>query len=203
VRRVEDFEGVVALGLGVNGAACYRAFFLTSPERLVVDVQASGATSSPTPTSSASPTASAFVCTSQNGTLTASGTPPPVVYITGLRPAAHGTYDRLVIDLGNGVPAQVEVRVQNGTTFILSPSGMQTTLKGKNGILVVIRGADLHTSYSGPTDIVTNYSGLAEVKRVEDFEGVVQLGLGVNGPACYHAFFLTNPNRLVIDVQAL
>ena len=41
-----------------------------------------------------------------------------------------------------------------------------------------------------------------EVKRIEDFEGVVQLGLGVNGPACYRVSFLTNPSRLVIDVQA-
>ena len=40
-----------------------------------------------------------------------------------------------------------------------------------------------------------------EVKRLEDFEGVVQLGLGVNGSGCYRAFFLTNPDRLVIDLQ--
>jgi hypothetical protein len=48
---------------------------------------------------------------------------------------------------------------------------------------------------------VTGYSSLAEVKRIEDFEGTVQLGLGVNGAACYHAVYLTNPNRIVIDVQ--
>ena len=197
VMRLEDFEGVVQLGLGVNGPACYRAFFLSNPARLVVDVQTSAAPSSPTATA----TASAFACTSQNSALNSAGTPPPVVYISGLRPAAHGSYDRLVIDLSNGVPANVTIEVRSGTTFTLSPSGMSTTLKGSNGILVTLHGADLHTSYSGPIDIVTGYPGLAEVKRIEDFEGVVQLGLGVNGPACYHAFYLTNPNRLVIDIQ--
>jgi hypothetical protein len=199
VRRLEDFEGVVALGLGVNGPGCYRAFFLSNPERLVVDVQSSDAVSSVSP--SPSPSASAFVCTSQSTQLSSNRTPPPVVYISGLRPGAHGAYDRLVIDLSNGVPADVSVTIQSGTTFTLSPSGMQTTLKGKNGILITIRGADLHTAYSGSTDVVTGYTGLAEVKRIEDFEGVVQIGLGVNGAACYHAYYLTNPNRLVIDVQ--
>lgn len=199
VRGLEDFEGVVALGLGVNGPGCYRAFFLSNPERLVVDVQSSDAVSSVSP--SPSPSASAFVCTSQSTQLSSNRTPPPVVYISGLRPGAHGAYDRLVIDLSNGVPADVSVTIQSGTTFTLSPSGMQTTLKGKNGILITIRGADLHTAYSGSTDVVTGYTGLAEVKRIEDFEGVVQIGLGVNGAACYHAYYLTNPNRLVIDVQ--
>ena len=39
VRRVEDFEGYVGFGLGLAGSSCYRAFMLTSPTRLVVDVQ--------------------------------------------------------------------------------------------------------------------------------------------------------------------
>jgi hypothetical protein len=164
-----------------------------------------GASPSPNATASPSvqpsPSAEAFVCTNQAVQSASQGTQPPVVYISGLRPGAHGSYDRLVIDLENGVPSEVKVEVRAGTTFTLSPSGMSTTLKGSNGILVTIHGADLHTSYSGPTDIVTGYPGLAEVKRIEDFEGVVQLGLGVNGPACYHAYYLTNPNRLVIDVQ--
>jgi hypothetical protein len=37
---VQDFEGVVQLGLGVNGASCYRAFFLQDPARLLIDVKA-------------------------------------------------------------------------------------------------------------------------------------------------------------------
>jgi hypothetical protein len=154
------------------------------------------------PTPSASPTAESFVCTNETIQSLSQGTQPPVIYISGLRTGTHSGYDRLTIDLANGVPASVEITTERGTTFTLSPSGMQATLKGQNGILITIRGADLHTQYTGSIDIVTGYHTLAEVRRVQDFEGVVQLGLGVNGPACYHAYFLTNPNRLVIDVQA-
>jgi hypothetical protein len=126
-----------------------------------------------------------------------------VAFISGLRPGSHAGYDRLTIDLSNGGPGgSVDLKPQSGTTFTSSPSGMSTTLKGTKGILVIIHGADLHSAYSGSLDIVTGYATLVEVKRVEDFEGVVQLGLGINGTGCYRAFWLSNPDRLVIDVQA-
>ena len=50
--------------------------------------------------------------------------------------------------------------------------------------------------------IPLGYGTLVEVRSVEDFEGTVQLALGINGSVCYRAFILTNPTRLVIDVQA-
>jgi len=161
---------------------------------------------SPSPVATATPTVSPsaqqFQCSVQNFVpKPGSSTPPPVAYVDGLRTGAHTGYDRLTVEFANGAAGQVEIRFQTGTNFTLSPSGMQTTLKGENGILVVIHGADLHSSYNGSTDIVTGYTGLAEVKRIEDFEGVVQLGLGVNGYPCAQAFFLTNPDRLVIDVR--
>jgi hypothetical protein len=83
-----------------------------------------------------------------------------------------------------------------------SPKGDQVTLSGKNGILVVIHGADMHTVYKGSIDLKTGYATLVEVREVEDFEGVVQLALGVSVATCYRAFILTNPTRLVIDIQA-
>jgi hypothetical protein len=61
--------------------------------------------------------------------------------------------------------------------------------------------ADAHTAYSGSRDLVTGYGTLQEVRVLEDFEGAINIGLGVNGPACYHAYYLANPARLVIDVQ--
>ena len=42
--------------------------------------------------------------------------------------------------------------------------------------MVVINGADSHTAYSGSTDIKTGFSGLLEVRKVADFEGVVHCG---------------------------
>jgi hypothetical protein len=41
VRVLEDFEGQVALGLGLKQSACYRATVLANPVRLVIDTQVS------------------------------------------------------------------------------------------------------------------------------------------------------------------
>ncbi len=154
------------------------------------------------PTSQASPTPSGepFICGDES--IHNQGTPPPpLVYVSALRTGAHPGYDRLTIEFANGMPSVMTVSVQAGTKFVMSPSGVPITLKGQNAILIVIHGSDLHTSYSGPIDIVTSDKGLVEVRRVEDFEGTVQLGLGVNGQACYRTMLLGNPDRLVIDIQ--
>jgi hypothetical protein len=133
---------------------------------------------------------------------TPASTPPPVVFISAVRTGSHTGYDRVTIEFANGIPQDVKVSAPApGTAFTLSPSGMQATLKGDHGILITIHGSDLHTSYTGSTDIVTGDPTIAEVRRVQDFEGVVQLGLGVNGTGCYNAFWMTGPDRLVIDVQ--
>jgi hypothetical protein len=159
---------------------------------------------SPSHEPSPSPSAGLFLCSQQEFIPLETSPPtatPPVVFINAVRTGANGGYDRLVIDFANGMPSDVRVTGQNGTDFRLSPSDMAVKLKGQNGISVLIKGADLHTSYQGNRDLVTSYNGLAEVRVLEDFEGYVQLGLGVNGPACARVFLLTNPNRLVIDVQ--
>jgi len=159
----------------------------------------------PTPTATPSAVLPAFACVEQDLTFNQTTPPQPtpqVAYVSALRTGTHGSYDRVTIEFGNGVPHDVRLSApMSGTTFTLSPSGQTVTLKGDHGLLVVIHGADLHTSYSGSVDIVTGYATLAEVRRVEDFEGVVQLGLGVNGSGCYRAFWMTDPDRLVIDIQ--
>jgi hypothetical protein len=123
-----------------------------------------------------------------------------VSYIDALRTGAHTGYDRLTIEFINGQPASVDVSTQSGTTFTKSPSGMMVTLAGQNGILVTLHGADAHSDYSGPTDIMTGDQGLVEVQQLQDFEGVVQFGLGMNGNPCYRVFYLSTPTRLVIDI---
>ncbi|HKW07757.1 MAG TPA: hypothetical protein VJS19_09350 [Candidatus Dormibacteraeota bacterium] len=165
------------------------------------------ATPSPTPSATPNPTPSAtpsqqpqFVCGGQPSP-SRPGTPPPLAYVSAVRTGSHTGYDRLTIEFGNHVPQAVDIKDQ-GTTFTMSPSGQSVTLKGDRGILITIHGADLHTSYTGSTDIVTGDPTIAEVRRIQDFEGVVQLGLGVSGSGCYRVMWMTNPDRLVIDVQS-
>jgi hypothetical protein len=161
-----------------------------------------GAGASPTaPAATAAATASPFICAINPSTSYASS-PPTVAYIDALRTGSHAGYDRLTVEFKNGEPTNMDVRPQAGTSFMRSPSGQPVTLAGTNGILITIHGADLHTDYSGPTDIVTHYSGMVEVRQIQDFEGVVQIAIGISGPVCFQASVIDNPTRLVIDVQA-
>jgi len=159
-------------------------------------------TTTPTPEGSPAPKELVFRCNSNSGMTFDFASPPPLASISAVQTGVHQGYDRLTITFGNGVmPSDIEINLQSGTTFVASPSGQQLSVKGANGMLVVMHGADMHTSYSGSIDMVTGYSGLAEVRRVEDFEGTVQLGIGVNVAPCYRSFVLSSPDRLVIDIQ--
>jgi hypothetical protein len=164
---------------------------------------------SPAPSPSPVPTASpaltpianqqaAFTCSSST---IAAKAAPATSFVDAIRTGSHPGYDRLTIEFKNGQPSSTSIRPQAGTSFNQSPSGKMDTLAGTNGILVIIRGADAHSSYSGVRDIKTGYPSLVETRVIEDFEGQVSLGLGVSQTACYRASVLNNPVRLVIDVQ--
>ena len=145
----------------------------------------------------------AFSCNSYTGFVMKTTSPPqpPIAFIDMVRTGTHSGYDRITIEFQNGVPAKVDVTTQSNATFTQGASGQSTTLAGNAGLLIVIHGADEHTAYSGTTDFKTNYPVLLEARQMEDFEGTVQWGLGLSKSACYRAFFLTNPTRLVIDIQ--
>lgn len=164
-------------------------------------------TPSPSPTSSPTPESNlpAFQCTDSMTHLDYAKSPNQAV-INALRTGTHPGYDRVTVEWSGSPaptgPTSIEVRVQSGTTFTRSPSGLTVSLAGKNGILLIIRNADLHSGYSGPTDIKTGYATLVEVRQLEDFEGIVQLAIAVSGAPCYRTFLLANPDRLVIDVKS-
>jgi hypothetical protein len=204
---------IAGLAAAVIAVVVIGILFVGNPLNRQANTIGPGVVASPSPSASvepspsASPTATpdsslpAFACTSSALHYDWAQAPSQAV-IGDLRTGTHPGYDRLTIELKSGGFTDVQLQVQTGTVFTRSPRGDQVTLAGKNGILLIIRGADLHTSYSGSTDLKTGYATLAEVQQVEDFEGVVQLGLGVSGATCYRAFTLSNPSRLVIDVQA-
>ncbi len=154
------------------------------------------ATPSPSPSPSNSP--EQFVCGS--GTSFTGSNPPQTAFVDAVRGGTHAGYDRITFEFQNGRPAVVELAPQTSAMFTQGASGQPVQLQGSNGLLVTIRGADAHTALSGSTDFHVG-SGILEARQVQDFEGVVQWGLGLSKPACYHAFWLTGPDRLVIDVQ--
>jgi hypothetical protein len=156
----------------------------------------------PSPVPSATPPDSnlpAFVCA---GPVSLAGTSTPTVaFVDAVRTGTHAGYDRVTFEFNNGEPANVDMSPHDGTTFTQGASGQQVTLQGTTGLLVIIHGADEHTAYIGPTDIKPGYAVLLELRQTEDFEGTVQWGFGLAKNACYRAFFLTSPARVVIDIQ--
>jgi hypothetical protein len=161
-------------------------------------------TPTPQPTPSASPVASPVATPSGYacGTTQLVGTQAPLsAYVDAVRTGSHAGYDRLTIEFNNGQPGTINVTPQNSATFNSGGGqGGTVTLAGQAGILVDMHSADAHTSYSGSTDFKTAYPVMVEVRQIEDFEGYVQWAIGLTKAACYHAYILTNPTRLVIDI---
>jgi hypothetical protein len=197
--------GVAALLLG---ALAIGVLFVTHPNRAQTPVALAQTQPKSSPTAApvraeelaAAPVASIAPFQCGASTLTAAGA-PSVATINAVRTGSHPGYDRLVVQFSSKQPVSIELRPQATSAFVGSPRGDAITLAGGRGLVVLARGTDMHTAYTGARDFKTSYPGLREVRVIEDFEGQVMLGLGVSGSNCYRAFTLTNPVRLVVDIQ--
>ncbi len=194
------FAGAAALLLG---ALAVGALFLVHPNRALTPVAQIPA-ASPTPSQpeelAAAPVASVTPFQCSASTLSATGA-PAVAPIDALRTGTHPGYDRVVVQFSGKQPGSIELKPQATSNFLGSPRGDTITLAGGHGLVALVRGADMHTAYSGARAFKTGYPGLRETRVIEDFEGQVMLGLGVAGSNCYRAFILSNPVRLVVDIQ--
>jgi len=80
-------------------------------------------------------------------------------------------------------------------------SGQPVTMRGSAGLRIVFHGASGATSYTGSRDLTPNLRVVQEVEQLGDFEAVMSWGAGLSRAACIRTLELTNPTRLVIDVQ--
>jgi len=135
-----------------------------------------------------------FACADQSG-----GSAAVHASLTDVRVGANNGFDRFVLQFQGGVPAY-SVRRQASATFLVSPRGEPVTLAGSAGVQVTLQQTTSSGSYGGSTDFKPNYAALKEARQLEDFEAVVQWGLGLGQATCVRAFPLTEPDRLVIDV---
>jgi hypothetical protein len=138
----------------------------------------------------------AFQCADASG----AGTGGAITPVSDVRVGAQQGFDRFVLQFGSAIPTYT-VKRQSNATFVNSPRGDQVTLAGTAGVLVTVRPIDW-TSYRGATQFKPGYTYLKEARQVQNFEGVQQWGLGVQGTPCLRVFTLTSPMRLVVDVQA-
>jgi len=151
------------------------------------------------PEPSPSPVAQPLQYTCSSKTITAPVTGQPLVQ--AVRHGTHAGYDRFTVEFQGAQPESVKLIRQDSARFVASPTGEAVVLAGRYGLSVVVTSTDAHTVYSGARTWKTGYTGIQEIRQLEDFEGYVQYGLGLSEPACYRAVFYTNPTRLVIDIQ--
>jgi hypothetical protein len=74
-------------------------------------------------------------------------------------------------------------------------------MRGSAGLRIVFHSASASTSYNGSRDLLPNLPVVQEVEQLGDFEAVLSWGAGLTGPSCIRTLELSNPTRLVIDVQ--
>lgn len=122
------------------------------------------------------------------------------VGVTAVRLSEEPGYDRFVLQFDSHVPSY-SVKRQAKPVFTQT-SGQTITLSGTAGVQVVLHGASQSASYTGPTDFPqADFAVLKEARLTQDFEGTVSWGLGLSSSACFRVFPLTDPARLVIDLQ--
>ncbi len=129
--------------------------------------------------------------------------------IADVRVGSHGGgasgYDRIVFEFqGPGIP---EVLLGVGTPpFTRDPSDLALPVRGTSFLVLVLRGATAVTpdgtiTYGGLTDFTPGFPTLTELKEGGDFEAVSTWVAGLTGPTCHRLLVLTNPTRLVIDLE--
>ena len=195
VRRAAMLGAVASVALI---SACSSAGRPAVPPSTSATSPSAGRTSSPPGPSSPVSSAPAQAGSSASGS-TAVGT---TGYLTGIRVAQHPAYDRVVFQFAGGVPGY---RVGYVTAVTHDASGQPVPLPGQANLQIVFNPAsgtrqDGTTAYTGPGTLTPFLPTLLQVSSAGDFEGYLRFGVGLSGRSAFHAFTLTNPARVVIDV---
>ncbi|GAB2915727.1 hypothetical protein ACFMQL_18535 [Nonomuraea fastidiosa] len=122
--------------------------------------------------------------------------------VTGVRYAAHDTYDRLVVDLRGGIPGYDVKWVDE---FVQDGSGKPIDVPGGAYLLLTLFPAHAHNEDGKPTwrggpVYTAGLGNITKVVRTGDFEGRVGIGLALNRRAGFRVTEQGSPDRLVLDV---
>ena len=155
---------------------------------------ASGGSPSPSASSSASP--STLACTS-SGSASATWPRADQAAATPAITALSVNGNVVTFTFAQGTPA-FEVATQQNAQFTLDPSGQSVTLKGAQGVRIVMRGfrGDIQ-NYTGSKSTISSGPLLLELHELGDSEGVVTWGAGVSSAAC--AAVTASGSTLTVD----
>jgi hypothetical protein len=124
--------------------------------------------------------------------------------ITDVRVGTHAGYDRVVFEFGNGIP---EFALDEATPPLLKdPSGLPLDVRGNAFWQLVMQGGTKLSptgpvTYIGKTDFKPGFPRLAELIEGGDFEAVSTWYIGLEAASCVRVVTLTDPARLVIDIE--
>src|SRR4051812_7050232 len=194
-------------------AACGPETVRLSPSPSPVPTSAAPSTAAATPTRTASvaPTTAAPTPTAPPSTSPGSTPPTACQALTGgsatagpqvaaIRAAHNPGADRFVVELNGTVVPRYEIKI--ASTF-RAPSGQAILVDG-NAFFSVLVGGQAHTaagqrSFSQQMPYRPGLPLIREIQLVEDFEGVVIFGVGLERLACPNVLTLLSPPRIVID----
>ena len=135
------------------------------------------------------------------GVFPQSGSGTGFAYLTDVRAADNGTFDRVVFEFAAGQLPDWDVRLA-APPFTQDGSGAPVAVNGHAYLTVRLGHADAHTYYSGPLRFSpAGTPNVTEVVNTGDFEGVVNWVIGLNDLRNFQVTVLDAPKRLVIDVQ--
>lgn len=214
MRKRNRLLGALLTLTSVLALACTPETVRLSPTPTVAPSTAATSTAAPTATrtATAAPTTAAPTPTVAPPTNSPGSTPSPACApLTGGTPlgptrlvairAAHNPgFDRLVFEFS--APVVPEYRIELASTFA-GPSGLPVRVDG-NAFFSVRFAADGHTdagqrSFPQPDPFRVGLIVVREVKVVEDFEGVLRFGVGMERPVCPTVLTLLGPSRVVVD----
>jgi hypothetical protein len=119
--------------------------------------------------------------------------------VTDLRVGSHPGYDRLVVQFDRAVPHYALTLNPTAIRFTGSASGLPIQLRGDYGLRLQLNNIDIPNRYPHGTDLVLGSSTLLEVRLIGDYEGTVDVAVGVAREVCPTITLLDAPPRLVLD----
>jgi hypothetical protein len=133
------------------------------------------------------------------------GTAGDVVTLRGLRAASNPEgYDRLVLDFGTEAVPRWSASYAS-RPVLRCGSGEASEIAGERWLRLRLQRTQAHDDQGQPTvrqrELPLNMPALREMEITCDFEGEVEVVLGVSAALPYRVMQLANPTRLVIDVQ--
>jgi hypothetical protein len=144
-------------------------------------------------------------------TATKAGTNNPKVpedmpMLVAIRTGSHDGYDRVVLEFRNDLPSWRVGYVDEVT----SESGATVPLAGSASLFVQVDPAWAHdqntppheATYTGPRSLTPGYPTLRQVRWVDEFEGHLTFGIGLQRQVGFRVLELRGPSRLAIDVAS-